>query len=42
MNSRQVTDKLKNIRDEKNVDFNILMKYYVFDRFIVRLSKSKL
>lgn len=37
----QVKDKLKNIAREKNVEFNILLKYYVFDRFIVRLSKSE-
>ena len=41
MNSMQVKDKLRNIVKEKNVDFNLVLKFYVFDRFIVRLSKSK-
>ncbi len=41
MNSRGVIDKLKNIRDKNNVEVNILLKNYVFDRFVVRLSKSK-
>lgn len=41
MNSMQVKDKLKNIAKEKKVDFNRILKFYVFDRFIARLSKSK-
>lgn len=41
MNSMQIKDKLKNITKEKNLDFNIVLKFYVFDRFIARLSKSK-
>ena len=41
MNSMQVKDKLRNVAKDKNVYFNILLKFYVFDRFIVRLSKSK-
>jgi len=40
MNSMQVKDKLKNVKDEKHIDFNMILKYYVFDRFIVRLSES--
>ena len=40
MNSMQLKDKLKNIAKRKNIDFNVVLKYYVFDRFIVRLSKS--
>lgn len=41
MNSMQIKDKLKNIAKEKNIEFNILLKFYAFDRFILRLSKSK-
>lgn len=41
MISMQVKDKLKNYSKEKGIDFNIALKYYVFDRFIVRLSISK-
>ena len=41
-NSAQaVKDKLKNISKEKNVDFNSVMRFYMYDRFIERLSKSK-
>ena len=41
MNSRSLKDKLKNISKEKNVDFNILLRLYMYDRFLERLSKSK-
>ena len=41
MNSMQVKDKLKNISKENNVNFNIMLKFYVFDRFVVRLAKSE-
>lgn len=41
MNSMQLKDKLKNISKEKNVDFNTLLRLYMYDRFIERLSKSK-
>ena len=41
-NSAQaIKDKLKKISKEKNVDFNIIMRFYMYDRFIERLSKSK-
>lgn len=41
-NSAQaVKDKLKNIFKEKNVDFNSVMRFYMYDRFVERLSKSK-
>lgn len=41
-NSAQaVKDKLKNIAREKNVDFNSVMRFYMYDRFVERLSKSK-
>ena len=36
-----VKDKLKIISREKNVDFNSVMRFYMYDRFIERLSKSK-
>lgn len=41
MNSMQLKDKLKNISREKNVDFNTLLRLYMYDRFIERLSKSQ-
>lgn len=41
MNSMQLKDKLRNISKEKNVDFNILLRLYMYDRFLERLSKSK-
>ena len=34
-------DKLKNISKNKNVDFNSVMRFYMYDRFVERLSKSK-
>lgn len=41
-NSAQaVKDKLKNISKGKNVDFNSVMRFYMYDRFVERLSKSK-
>lgn len=41
MNSMQLKDRLKNISKEKNVDFNTLLRLYMYDRFIERLSISK-
>lgn len=41
MNSMQLKDKLKNISKEKNIDFNTLLRLYMYDRFIERLSISK-
>ena len=41
MTSMQLKDKLKNISKEKNVDFNTLLRLYVYDRFIERLSVSE-
>lgn len=38
MNSMQLKDKLKNISKEKKVDFNTLLRLYMYDRFIERLS----
>ncbi len=41
-NSAQaVKDKLRNISKEKNVDFNSIMRFYMYDRIIERLSKSQ-
>ena len=41
MNNMQLKDKLKNISKEKNIDFNTLLRLYMYDRFIERLSVSK-
>ena len=41
MNSMQLKDKIRNISKEKNVDFNTLLRLYMYDRFVERLSKSK-
>lgn len=41
MNSQKIKDKLKNIAKEKNVDFNILLHEYMYERFLERLSISK-
>ena len=41
MNSMQLKDKLRNISKEKKVDFNTLLRLYMYDRFIERLAKSK-
>ena len=41
MNSMQLKDKLRNISKKRNVDFNTLLRLYMYDRFIERLSKSK-
>ena len=41
-NSAQaVKDKLRNISNEKNINFKAVLKFYMDDRFIERLSKSK-
>ena len=37
MNSMQVKDKLKNIAVKRNLDFNTLLRLYMYDRFIERL-----
>ena len=41
MNSMQVKDKLKNIAIKRNLDFNTLIRLYMYDRFIERLAVSK-
>ena len=41
MNSMQLKAKLKNVAKEKNMNFNSLLRLYMYDRFLERLSKSK-
>ena len=41
MNSQQLKDKIRNILKEKNTDFNTLLRLYMYDRFLERLSVSK-
>ena len=40
MNSMQIKDKLKNIAVKRNLDFNTLLRLYMYDRFIERLAVS--
>ena len=40
-NSMQLKDKLKNMSKKKNVNFNTLLRIYMYERFIERLSISK-
>ena len=39
-NVQAVKDRLKNIVKEKNIEFNTVMRFYMYDRFIERLSIS--
>ena len=39
-NAQAVKDRLKNIVKEKNIEFNTVMRFYMYDRFIERLSIS--
>ena len=41
MNSMQIKDRLKNISKNKNVDFNTILRLYMYDRFVERLARSK-
>lgn len=41
MNSMQVKDKLKSTAVKRNLDFNTLLRLYMYDRFIERLAVSK-
>lgn len=41
MNSMQVKDKIRNISNNKNIDFGILLRNYMYERFIERLAYSK-
>lgn len=38
---QSVKDKLKIIAKNRNMEFNSVMRFYMYDRFIARLSKSK-
>lgn len=40
-NSMSIKDKLKNISKNKNIDFNLLLRDYMYERFIERLANSK-
>jgi hypothetical protein len=37
---QSVKSKLRKIANDKSVDFNSVMRFYMYDRFIERLSKS--
>ncbi len=41
MNSMQIKAKIRNIADQKKVDFNMVFRLYMYDRFIERLAISK-
>ncbi len=41
MNSMQIKDKVRNIANKKNVDFNTVFRLYMYDRFIERLAASE-
>jgi len=41
MNNMQLKSQLKKISKEKNVEFNTLLRLYMYERFIERLSKSE-
>ena len=41
MNSMELKDRIRSISKERNVDFNTLLRLYMYDRFIERLSISK-
>lgn len=41
MNSMQIKDKIRNITKTKNIDFNVVLRLYMYDRFIERLAVSK-
>lgn len=41
MNSMQIKDKLKNISYKENINFNLLLRNYMYERFIERLAVSR-
>lgn len=41
MNSMHIKDKVRNIANKKNVDFNTVFRLYMYDRFIERLAVSE-
>ena len=40
MNSMHIKDKLKNIAMKRGINFNTLLRLYMYDRFIERLAVS--
>ena len=40
-NAQSIKDKLKTIAKQRNVDFNLVMRFYMYDRFMERLVTSK-
>ena len=41
MIGKQLKDRLKNYANEKEVDFNAVLRLYIYESFIERLSKSR-
>lgn len=41
MNSMQIKDKIRNVANKKNVDFNSVFRLYMYERFIERLAISE-
>ena len=41
MNSMQIKDRIKNIAKKRDVDFNTLLRLYMYDRFVERLAISE-
>ena len=41
MNSQRIKDKIRSLVKENNINFNILLRQYMYERFIERLSVSK-
>ena len=40
MNSMQIKDKLRNVSKKQNVEFNIVLRNYMYERFVERLANS--
>lgn len=41
MNSMQVKNKIRNISNNENIDFSVLLRSYMYERFVERLAYSK-
>ena len=41
MNSQALKDKLRNISNKNNISINILIRFYMYEKFLERLSISK-
>ena len=41
MNSMQIKDKIRNLAKNKNIDFNTILRLYMYDKFIERLAISR-